>query len=71
MSEPRDDVPVDDLLEQERGLDEPPAPEPDDTLPDVPSLAAGADADEADLLEQSVTVEDLDDDGYPYGTEEE
>ena len=70
MSEPRDDVPVDDLLEQERSLDEVPAAEPEDTLPDVPSLASGADADEADLLEQSVTVEDSDD-GYPYGTDEE
>lgn len=69
MTDPRDDVPLDDLAEQERELDE--APDADDSVPDGPVHGSAEDADEGDLLEQSMPVGDAGDDGYPYGTNEE
>ena len=69
MTDPRDDVPLEDLAEQERDLDQ--APEPEDPLPDREVRGSAADADEGDLVEQSMPVADGDDDGYPYGSDEE
>jgi hypothetical protein len=69
MSESRFDVPLADLAEQARGLDEDQAPAEGEPLPPAephPSLEA---ADEADVLEQSMDVSDQED--YPYGADEE
>jgi len=70
MSVHRDDVPLDDLAEQERGLDESPDPEPGDDLPEHPVDRWSADADEGDLVEQSTPVDD-DSDDYPHDSHDE
>jgi hypothetical protein len=70
MTVSRDDVPLDDLVEQERDLEERPDPEPGDELPDPPVDRWRTDADEGDLVEQSMAVND-DSDDYPRGEDEE
>ena len=70
MSVNRDDDPLDDLAEQERGLEESPDPEPGDELPDKPVDRWGSEADEGDLVEQSLTVNDGDE-SYPHGSDDE
>lgn len=70
MTVPRDDVPLEDLAEQQRDLDEAAGPEDDQPVPDRQVPGSAADADEGDLLEQSMPVGDGDDD-YPYGTDEQ
>ena len=70
MTVSRDDVPLDDLAEQERELDEMPDPEPGDELPEPPVDPWRVDADEGDLVEQSMAV-GLDADDYPRGSDEE
>ncbi len=69
MSVHRDDVPLADLAEQERELDEAPVPEPGDALPEPPPATDAVDAAEADVLEQAQVVRG-DDDEYPFGADE-
>lgn len=63
MAEPRDDVPLADLEEQQRDL-------ADDTAgdDDLPAQVAG-EANEADVLEQSMSVDEVEE--YPRDPAEE
>lgn len=55
--DPRDDVPEADRVEQERGIDD----EPDEDAPEVPEIEVDPlKADEADQIEQALTVPDDD-----------
>ena len=67
-----DEVPLADpadLAEQERELDEPPTPDPGDSLPEATPVASRTDAAEADVLEQAQVVRG-DDDEYPVGMDQ-
>ena len=69
MNEPRDDVPLADLDEQQRDLVSEQEPEEGDDLPDRVPDTASTEANEADVLEQSLPVNETED--YPHGPEEE
>jgi hypothetical protein len=69
MNEPRDDVPLADLDEQQRDLVSEQEPEEGDDLPDRVPDTSGTEANEADVLEQSLPVNETED--YPHGPEEE
>jgi hypothetical protein len=69
MNEPRDDVPLADLDEQQRDLVSEQEPEEGDDLPDLAPDTSGTEANEADVLEQSLPVNETED--YPHGPEEE
>ena len=69
MNEPRDDVPLADLDEQQRDLVSEQEPEEGDDLPDRVPDPLGTEANEADVLEQSLPVNETED--YPHGPEEE
>lgn len=69
MNEPRDDVPLADLDEQQRELVSEQEPEEGDDLPDLAPDTSGTEANEADVLEQSLPVNETED--YPHGPEEE
>lgn len=69
MNEPRDDVPLADLDEQRRDLVSEQEPEEGDDLPDLVPDTSGTEANEADVLEQSLPVNETED--YPHGPEEE
>jgi hypothetical protein len=59
MAEPRDDVPLADLEEQQRDLDD------DTAAGEVLPRGTGIEANEADVLEQSLSVDEAED--YPPG----
>jgi hypothetical protein len=63
---PRDDIPLADLEEQQRGLDSEPEPVPDEgeDLPDEKPHPVDLEANEADVLEQSIAVNESED--YPH-----
>ena len=66
MTASRDDIPLADLEEQQRGLDSEPEPTPGEDLPDEePPHTAEVEANEADLLEQKISVNESED--YPHG----
>jgi hypothetical protein len=65
MSETRDDVPFEDFEEQQREFDPLPTEEGED-LPDSALDPLSLEADEADALEQLITVPETDD--YPPET---
>lgn len=69
MNEPRDDVPLADLDEQQRDLVSEQEPEEGDDLPDLAPDTSGTEANEADVLEQSLPVNETED--YPHGPEDE
>jgi hypothetical protein len=65
---PRDDIPLADLEEQQRGLDSEPEPVPGEDLPDQEPHPVDLEANEADVLEQAIAVNESED--YPHaGTE--
>ena len=66
MTASRDDIPLADLEEQQRGLDSEPEPTPGEDLPDEEAPhTAEVEANEADLLEQKISVNESED--YPHG----
>ncbi|HET7398824.1 MAG TPA: hypothetical protein VFJ94_09920 [Intrasporangium sp.] len=75
MADPRDDVPLEDLQEQLRGIDV--EPEADEVPPaDSGSIAgldplAAVEANEADVAEQSLPVAEDADEDYPREDSEE
>lgn len=69
MAEPRDDVPVADLEEQLRELDTEPDVDEGEDLPEPERRSLPDEANEADVLEQSIAVSDGED--YPRDSSEE
>jgi hypothetical protein len=68
MSMPRDDIPLADLEEQQRGLDSEPEPVPGEELPEEEPPSVDVEANEADVLEQKIPVNESED--YPHGAED-
>jgi hypothetical protein len=70
MTAPRDDIPLADLEEQQRGLDSEPEPTPGEDLPDEEAPhTADIEANEADVLEQNLAVNEGED--YPHAGAED
>jgi len=61
---PRDDIPLADLEEQERGLDSEPEPVAGEDLPAEQPHTVDVEANEADVLEQAIAVNESED--YPH-----
>jgi hypothetical protein len=68
MTTSRDDIPLADLEEQQRGLDSEPEPVAGEELPEVEPPAVDVEANEADVLEQKIPVNESED--YPHGATE-
>lgn len=64
MTASRDDIPLADLEEQQRGLDSEPEPVPGEDLPEEEPHTVDLEANEADVLEQKVVVNESED--YPH-----
>ena len=64
MTASRDDIPLADLEEQQRGLESEPEPVPGEELPDDEPHPADVEANEADVLEQTIAVNESED--YPH-----
>jgi hypothetical protein len=69
MTASRDDIPLADLEEQQRGLDSEPEPVPGEELPDEEPHPADLEANEADVLEQKIAVNESED--YPHAGAED
>jgi hypothetical protein len=70
MAEPRDDVPLADLEEQQRDLDTEPEVDEGEDLPEAEPRSLRDEANEADVVEQWQAVSESDD--YPHaGAEDE
>lgn len=69
MTTSRDDIPLADLEEQQRGLDSEPEPVPGEELPDEEPHTVDVEANEADVLEQTIAVNESED--YPHGAPED
>ena len=69
MIDPRDDVPLADLDEQHRDLEAEPEPAPGEELPDPEPHTSTVEANEADVLEQSLPVSESED--YPREADED
>lgn len=68
MTTSRDDIPLADLEEQQRGLDSEPEPDPGEELPDEEAHTGDVEANEADVLEQRMPVNEVED--YPHAADE-
>jgi len=68
MTTSRDDIPLADLEEQQRGLDSEPEPVAGEELPDEDPRTADVEANEADVLEQKIPVNESED--YPHEGDE-
>lgn len=64
MTASRDDIPLADLEEQQQGLDSEPEPVAGEELPDEEPHPADLEANEADVLEQKIPVNESED--YPH-----
>ena len=64
MTTSRDDIPLADLEEQQRGLDSEPEPVAGEELPEQEPPTVDVEANEADVLEQKIPVNEGED--YPH-----
>ncbi|HET6694539.1 MAG TPA: hypothetical protein VFG97_09555 [Pedococcus sp.] len=69
MAEPRDDVPLADLEEQQRALDTEPDVDEGEDLPEAEPHSLRDEANEADVVEQWIPVNEGED--YPRDTAEQ